>query len=277
MTFKAAVVKAIAPLTLRLSKAVASTGLCSRRIAEQWIASGRVTINGANKITTMSYIVNAQDEIYLDGKPLKAAKFQEAPRLYAVNKLRGEVIVRTETAKTRPLLSDRLELLLKGKLAPTVKGQNSTDVSTLKPVTWLDFQTEGICLMTNNGKLARILNNPDSGMHRNYKVRVHGLITASKLDGLRRGMFIDGIKYKGIDATIERTLNTISWMNLTVKESRPGLIKNIFKALHLTPIRIICTEFGPYSASKYLPDGTEYSQLQIQPHILTLLRSSESK
>jgi 23S rRNA pseudouridine2605 synthase len=273
MTFKTAVVKAVAPLSLRLSKVVSSTGICSRRIAEQWIASGRVSI-GENKITTMSYVVNAEDKIFLDGKPLFAAKFEEAPRLYAVNKLRGEVIVRTETAKSRPLLADRLELLLKGKLAPTVKGLSSTDVSTLKPVTWLDFQTEGICLMTNNGKLARILNNPDSGMHRNYKVRVHGLITESKLDGLRRGMFIDGIKYKGIDATIERTMNTISWMNLTVKESRPGMIKKIFKALHLTPVRMICTEFGPYDAKTLLPAGTEYVQLQIQPHILTMLRSN---
>jgi 23S rRNA pseudouridine2605 synthase len=262
--------KVIIPTLLRLSKLVSDTGVCSRRTAEKWIAAGRVSIDKV-PVKIMSYTAKSDDKVYLDGQLLEMGKFTERPRLWAVNKLKGEVLAQTDTA-TRPLLMDRLRTLMDGKLAPSLSGLDSTDVDTLKTVSWLDYRTEGLCLITNNAQLAKIMGSVESGLHRTYRVRVHGLITESKLSGLRRGMLIDGIKYKPMDVSIERTMNTITWMNVKVSETRPRLITNIFKALHLTPLRIICTEFGSFQSSKILPPGTEYSEIQIEPQILRLLR-----
>lgn len=262
--------KAAAPVLLRLSKLLSNSGICSRRTAEKWIAAGRVSID-KTPIKAMSYTAKIDDKVYLDGQLIEATKFAERPRLWAVNKMKGEVIAQTDNA-TRPLLLDRLMALMNGKLSPSTSKLNSTDVSTLKTISWLDYQTEGLCLITNNAQLAKIMGAAVTGLHRSYRVRVHGFVTESKLSGLRRGMLIDGIKYKPMEVSIERTMKTITWMNIKVSETRPRLITNVFKSLHLTPLRIICTEFGSYESSKLLPEGTEYKELDIEPNILRLLR-----
>ena len=255
---------------VRLSKLVADTGVCSRRTAEKWIASGRVSVDNVT-VKGMTYQAKFDDKVYLDGQLLEKGKFDERPRLWAVNKMKGEVLAQTDS-QTRPLLMDRLRTMMEGKLSPTSQGLDSLDVSTLKTISWLDYQTEGICLITNNTQLAKIMGSEESEMHRLYRVRTHGLITESKLSGIRRGLLVDGVKYKPMEVSIERTMNTISWMNIKVTETRPRAITNVFKALHLTPLRIICTEFGPFQSSKLLPPGTEFHELQIEPHILRMLR-----
>ena len=255
---------------VRLSKLVADTGVCSRRTAEKWIASGRVSVDNVT-VKGMTYQAKFDDKVYLDGQLLEKGKFDERPRLWAVNKMKGEVLAQTDS-QTRPLLMDRLRTMMEGKLSPTSQGLDSLDVSTLKTISWLDYQTEGICLITNNAQLAKLMGSEESKMHRLYRVRTHGLITESKLSGLRRGLLVDGVKYKPMEVSIERTMNTISWMNVKVTETRPRAITNVFKALHLTPLRIICTEFGPFQSSKLLPPGTEFHELQIEPHILRMLR-----
>ena len=260
----------VVPTLMRLSKLVADTGVCSRRTAEKWIASGRVSIDKV-PVKAMSYTARSDDKVYLDGQLLEAGKFNERPRLWAVNKMKGEVLAQTDSA-TRPLLMDRLHSMMMGKLSPSFSGLDSTDVTTLKTISWLDYETEGLCLITNNTKLAKIMGDANTGLHRVYRVRVHGFITESKLSGLRRGMLIDGVKYKPMEVQIERTLSTITWVIVKVFETRPRLITNTFKALHLTPLRIICTEFGSFQSSKLLPVGTEYAELQIEPNILSLLR-----
>lgn len=265
-----AAAKATGPVVVRLSKLVADTGVCSRRTAEKWIASGRVSIDKI-PIKVMSYQAKVGDKVYLDGQLLEREKFVERPRLWAVNKMRGEVLAQTDL-QSRPLLMDRLHQMMAGKLAPSSSGLDSLDVTTLKTVSWLDYQTEGLCLITNNAQLAKIMGSTESGLHRMYRVRAHGLITESKLSGLRRGMLIDGVKYKPMEVSIERTMNTITWLHIKVTETRPRAITNMFKHLHLTALRIICVEFGSFQSSKLLPPGTEYSEVQIEPNILRMLR-----
>ena len=262
--------KTAAPVLFRLSKLVADTGVCSRRTAEKWIASGRVSVDKI-QVRMTSYQTKEGDKVYLDGQLLEKGKFDERPRLWAVNKMRGEVLSQTDS-QNRPLLMDRLHGLMEGKLAPACNELDALDVTSLKTISWLDYQTEGLCLITNNAHLAKIMGSQDSGLHRTYRVRTHGLITESKLAGLRRGLLIDGVKYKPMEVSIERTMNTITWLSLKMVETRPRAITNIFKNLHLTALRIICTEFGPFRSEKLLPPGTEYHELQIEPHILKMLR-----
>ena len=141
---------------------------------------------------------------------------------------------------------------------------------------WLDFQTEGLCLLTNNGMLAKLMNDPRHGLTRSYRARVHGLITESKLCGLRRGMSLDGVKYNAMDVTLEKTANTISWMHLRMTHSRPHQIQKTFKALHLSATRLICTEIGPFSLTEVLPRGNAWAELQIPPAMFSKLRSAST-
>jgi len=265
--------------------------VCSRREAEKWIAAGRITVND-EPVKHMSATISASDidKILLDGAPLTRVKFQERPRLFAIHKLRGEGLTETDPTKKRPQLLDRAKLLL----GPTLKlsstsspssssaksssssSSSSNTVSTLKPVLWLDFQTEGLCLLTNNGMLAKLMNDPRHGLSRSYRARVHGLITESKLCGLRRGMSLEGVKYNAMDVTLEKTANTISWMHLRMTHSRPHQIQKTFKALHLSATRLICTEIGPFNLTDVLPRGTPWTELQIPPTFFSKLRSAST-
>ena len=265
--------------------------VCSRREAEKWIAAGRITVND-EPVKHMSATISASDadKIRLDGAPLTRVKFQERPRLFAIHKIRGEGLTDTDPTKKRPQLLDRAKLLLGPTLKLSSTGSHSISSSsstksssssssltsitssTLKPVLWLDFQTEGLCLLTNNGMLAKLMNDPRHGLTRSYRARVHGLITESKLCGLRRGMSLEGIKYNAMDVTLEKTANTISWMHLRMTHSRPHQIQKTFKALHLSATRLICTEIGQFSLTDVLPRGTAWAELQIPPAIFSKLR-----
>jgi 23S rRNA pseudouridine2605 synthase len=261
------------PEVQRLSKLIAETGLCSRRAAEKWIASGRVSVND-EKITLMSATITKQDEVKLDGLPVNTVRTLSVPKLFAVNKVRGEVIANSDPSKNRPLLFNRISHDLIPKYPKFVSGPNKLDVSLLKPVTWLDYETEGLCLLTNSGKLARIMNDPVNEYRKVYRARIHGLVTDSKLKGLRRGIVIDGVKYGPMDVSVERTANTISWMRLDLLESKRHHVRTSMKALHLSVTRLILTDFGPYNIAQLLPENLPLNEVHLHPSTLTLYRKA---
>lgn len=144
--------------------------------------------------------------------------------------------------------------------------------NTLRPVYRLDFNAEGLCLVSNNGALCRLLDSPEVALKRKYRVRVHGLITESKLHGLRRGLTVDGIKYKPIECSIDRApRGTNSWLTLTLTESKAKAIKKCLKSLYLNVQRIICVGFGPYNLGDLKPGA--YQELELTPELLTLWRT----
>jgi 23S rRNA pseudouridine2605 synthase len=275
----------------RLSKLIAQSGCCTRRQAEKWIAAGRVTVND-EPVRVLWASVSAADasKVHLDGLPLVRVKFPEPPRLFAVHKLRGEVLTEVDEIKKRPLLLERARGLLGPLLQLSASSSSSSSVamaaktpaptakastpSTLKPVLWQDFMTEGLCILTNNGVLAKLMNDARTGLPRAYRVRVHGLVTESKLSGLRRGMLLDGTKYTPMEVTLEQTANTISWLHLRMTSARPHQIQNTLKALYLEPLRVICTEVGPFKLTDVLPRGAEAVELAIPPDVFRKLRAT---
>jgi 23S rRNA pseudouridine2605 synthase len=261
-----------APALQRLSKFVALTGVCSRREAEKWIHEGRITVNGAI-VKTVAMSVASTDKIILDGMMLESNKTIVTPRLWAVYKMAGELVAQNDI-KNRPTMFKRLEDLM----GPTLRRNNQISKNTalvgdLKPISRLEYNAEGLCFLTDNGKLARLLDS-SSEMRRQYRVRVHGAITDSKLSGIQRGMLVDGIKYQPMNVKVDRTANTISWMTIDTNERRPGAIKAIFKKLFLTPTRIICTGLGPYKSSEILPQGMDWAEIKLTPEVLKLFRQS---
>lgn len=167
--------------TIRLSKAIASTGVCSRRDADTWIKEGRITVN-YERIRSIGKLVSKDDKICVDGIELKKHVNYDKPRLWMVYKLPGELVARSDPSKKRPVVLDRLRNL-------------KVHSEILKPINRLEFGMEGLLLVTNSARLASVMQSLQSGIERKYRLRVHGKVTPSKLDGLQRGLLVNGTKY----------------------------------------------------------------------------------
>jgi 23S rRNA pseudouridine2605 synthase len=253
----------------RLSKFIAQSGLGSRRDAELWVKSGRVTVNGKVVASPAEKITTLVDSVIVDGVPVvnyvpqrSAGRLEiDRPRIWALSKLRGELVALHDRNKGRPLLFDRIKTLIRGY-----------NPEKLRPVDRLDFNSEGLMLMTNHPSLSRYLNSDAAALVRVYKVRVHGLINKSKISALQRGAFVRGIKYKPFSVTLERQSNTISWLTLTMKEDQSRAIQKVLGKLALRPLRIIRTDFGPFSLEE-MPAGS-VKELRLTPQIVSAWRKS---
>ncbi len=160
-----------APKLERLQKILAQAGVASRRHAEELIAAGRVQVNGNVVTTPGSKADAARDHIRVDGKLIRSA---ERLRYFVLNKPKGFV-----TTVSDP----------EGR--PTVMQFFGKTHERLYPVGRLDYQSEGLLLVTNDGELANRLTHAASGVEKTYLVKVSGRPTAAELDALRRGVAID--------------------------------------------------------------------------------------
>src|ERR1700722_5207606 len=161
----------------RLQKILAQAGIASRRKAEEIILEGRVQVNGTVVNTLGTRHDFAKDHIRVDGKLLSGPEQQ---RYYMLNKPRGYVTTLDDPEK-RPTV---MQLMAKQKSGP--HGDNVR----LYPVGRLDYLSEGLLLMTNDGNLANKLSKAAAGVEKTYLVKVSGTPTAESIDQLRRGIMI---------------------------------------------------------------------------------------
>jgi 23S rRNA pseudouridine2605 synthase len=110
----------------------------------------------------------------------------------------------------------------------------------------LDFNTEGLLLLTNDGGLARALELPDTGWLRRYRVRAHGEVTQAQLDELKNGIEVDGVKYGPIDATLERDQRANVWLVFAIREGKNREVRNVLAHLGLEVNRLIRVSYGPF-------------------------------
>jgi len=209
----------------RIAKVIARAGLASRREAEAWIEAGRVAVNGGT-IRSPALDVTGSDRITVDGEPLPA---RERTRLFLYHKPRGLMTTHADP-QGRPTIFQKLP----------------AGLPRLISVGRLDFNTEGLLLLTNDGALARVLELPATGWLRRYRVRAHGAVTQRALDGLRNGVTISGIRYGAIDAALERTQGSNLWLNFAIREGKNREVRNVLSHLELTVTRLIRVSFGPF-------------------------------
>jgi 23S rRNA pseudouridine2605 synthase len=212
---------------------IARAGLGSRREAETWIAAGRVAINGAI-IASPAVNVTPHDKVMVDGKPLPA---RERTRLFLFHKPRGLV-----TTSADP----------EGR--PTIFGGLPKNLPRLISVGRLDLNTEGLLLLTNDGGLARVLELPETGWLRRYRVRAHGKVTQEALDALRDGIEVEGVRYGPIEASLDREQGSNNWLTFAMREGKNREIRNVLGALGLQVNRLIRVSFGPFQLGE-LADG----------------------
>jgi 23S rRNA pseudouridine2605 synthase len=217
----------------RIAKVIARAGLASRREVEGWIAAGRVAVNDA-VIRSPALNVTDRDRIAVDGNPLPA---RERTRLFLYNKPRKLMTTHADP-KGRPTIFDNLP----------------KELPRLISVGRLDFTTEGLLLLTNDGALARVLELPATGWLRRYRVRAHGAITQDKLDALRKGVTVDGIHYGPIEAVLDRVQGSNLWLTFAIREGKNREVRNVLGHLDLSVTRLIRVSFGPFQLGE-LADG----------------------
>ena len=213
----------------RIAKVIARAGLASRRNAEEWIAAGRVAVNG-EVIRSPALNVSAGDRISVDGQPLPA---RERTRLFLYHKPRGLMTTHADP-QGRPTIFQ--------KLPP--------HLPRLVSVGRLDFNTEGLLLLTNDGALARALELPATGWLRRYRVRAHGAVTQPQLDTLRGGITIGGIHYGDIEAALDRVQGSNLWLTFAIREGKNREVRNVLGHLGLTVTRLIRVSFGPFQLAE---------------------------
>jgi 23S rRNA pseudouridine2605 synthase len=209
----------------RVAKVVSRAGLCSRRDAEEWVTQGRVAVNG-RIINSPALDVTTRDVITVDGKPLPAP---ERTRLFMYHKPRGLMTTHADP-EGRPTVFDHLP----------------DGLPRLISIGRLDFNTEGLLLLTNDGGLARTLELPDTGWLRRYRVRAHGDVTQGQLDELKKGVEVDGVKYGSIDATLERDQGANVWLVFAIREGKNREVRNVLAHLGLEVNRLIRVSYGPF-------------------------------
>jgi 23S rRNA pseudouridine2605 synthase len=244
----------------RIAKVIARAGLASRREAEGWIAAGRIAVNGET-IASPALNVGADDKVTVDGKPLPA---RERTRLFLFHKPRGFLTSHGDP-RGRPTI---FKVLPKG-------------LPRLVTVGRLDFNTEGLLLLTNEGALARALELPATGWLRRYRVRAHGSVRQEDLDGLRDGVTIDGIRYGPIEASADRTKGSNVWLTFAMREGKNREVKNVLGRLGLTVSRLIRVSFGPFQLGDLAPAAimevkTRTLREQIGPKLAALIRADFS-
>ena len=220
----------------RIAKVMARAGLASRREAEAWIAAGRVAVNGV-VIATPAVKVGPKDTVTVDGKPLPQ---RERTRLFLFHKPRGLV---TTTADPE------------GR--PTIFGALPKHLPRLVTIGRLDFNTEGLLLLTNDGGLARVLEHPDTGWLRRYRVRAHGSVSQAQLDALRGGITLDGIRYGPIEAAVDRLQGANIWLTFAIREGKNREVRNVLGHLGLDVNRLIRVSFGPFQLGELAEGAVE--------------------
>jgi 23S rRNA pseudouridine2605 synthase len=210
---------------MRIAKAMARAGLCSRRDGERWIADGRVSVNG-RILTTPAVEVGPDDRVLVDGAALPSA----APaQIWRYHKPRGLVTTHADP-EGRPTVFDALPV----------------EMPRVVSIGRLDFNTEGLLLLTNDGALARHLELPATGWLRRYRVRAFGRVSQADLDTLKEGVTIDGVRYGGIDAAIDSVQAGNMWLTIGLREGKNREVRRILGSLSLEVNRLIRVSYGPF-------------------------------
>jgi len=220
----------------RIAKLLARAGVASRREVERMIAEGRIAIEG-EKLTTPATLLNDLRGVTVDGTPVKSAQSTRLFRFYKP----PTTLTAERDPKGRPTIYDRLP-----------KG-----LPRLMPVGRLDFMTEGLLLLTNDGELKRKLELPRTAVVRTYRARAFGNVTQEQLEDLAEGITIEGIHYGSINANLERRTGRNCWIEMSLTEGKNREVRRILAHLGLQVSRLIRTSYGPFTAAGLEPGAVD--------------------
>lgn len=195
---------------MRINKFLAENGIASRRHADEMVAAGRVKING--ETASLGADVDEADELVIDGKPLVRA--EKKLEYYLMNKPKGVLSTVSDDRGRKTVMS----------LLPA-------DAGRVFPVGRLDYSTEGLLLLTNDGDLSYRLTHPKSEIPKTYLARVEGTMTEKDLNRIRSGIELDGVLTKKCRAHIVETNKSYTKVHVTITEGKNRQVRRMFEAI----------------------------------------------
>ena len=195
---------------MRINKFLAEHGIASRRHADEMIEKGRVKING--EIATLGANVEENDTVLVDDVPVSTA--EKIEEYYIMNKPKG-VLCTVSDDRGRKTVMD---------LLPEGAGR-------VFPVGRLDYETEGLLILTNDGDLAFRLTHPTSEIPKTYLARIEGTMTEKDLNRIRSGIELDGVMTKKCKAHIVETHKEYTKVHVTITEGKNRQIRRMFEAI----------------------------------------------
>ncbi len=222
----------------KLQKVLAQAGFGSRRTMEEWIAAGRVSVNGEPASLGMRVVEG--DLVKAERRTIRVGEKNDAARVLLYHKPEGEIVSRDDPEK-RASVFDKL---------PKVRGQKWIAIGRL------DFNTSGLLIFTTSGELANRLMHPRFEVEREYAVRVQGAMTEAQMDqALKQGVELeDGlVKFEKLEDHGGEGFN--HWYRVILKEGRNRVVRRTFEALGLPVSRLMRVRFGVISLPPRLKRG----------------------
>ena len=237
----------------RLQKILSQAGIASRRASEQYMRDGRVSVNGTTVFELGTKADPAKDDIRVDGRRVK---IPERHRYILLNKPTGYVTTRSDPQR-RPTVIDLL-----------------ADVREyVYPVGRLDFDSEGLLILTNDGDLAARLTHPSHGIARVYEARVLGVPDAHDLARLAKGIMIDGRRTQPAVVTVLSSRENAAILEITVREGRNRQVRNMCDAIGHPVSTLRRVAIGPIRDSRLRPGRWR----ELQPAEVGRLQSASSQ
>ena len=222
---------------MRIHKFLSHSGITSRRRGEELVKEGRVTVNGT--IATIGQVIDEnKDKVMVNGKEIIATTTHTT---YIINKPRFVVSTVSDPQGRRTVVS----LIPKG--------------GHLYPVGRLDYESEGLMLLTSDGDLAYNLTHPKFEIEKTYSVQVKGKLTPSKIQRLEKGVVIDGKRTAQATIELGETTEDRTWFNITIHEGRNRQIRKMCAIVGLPVTRLIRLSMGDYNLGELKPG--EYQKL----------------
>lgn len=226
-------------MEIRLQKILSAAGVASRRAAEEYITQGRVMVNGRT-VTELGTKANPEaDDIRVDGRRLKTPKTRRYILLY---KPRGYITTRSDPQQ-RPTVID---LLTAGGVREYVY-----------PVGRLDYDSEGLLILTSDGELAAQLTHPRHGVEREYHVRVRGVPEERQVERLARGIMVEGRRTTPAEVRIAKTLEAESGpqavLSIVIREGRNRQVRHMCDAIGHPVVRLRRVRIGPITDDRIRP------------------------
>lgn len=212
--------------TQKLHKMLAQAGLGSRRAMEEWIRSGRVTVNGV--VAGIGTRVTPHDVIRVGRRLVRWPAPQQLPRVVRYHKPEGEIVSRDDP-EGRPTVFDKL---------PKVRGAKWVNVGRL------DYNTCGLLVFTTSGELANRMMHPRFAVEREYAVRILGQLKPEQVAKLKRGIALDDGPARCSAVEDEGGEGANHWYRIVLAEGRNRIVRRMFSALGVTVSRLMRVRFG---------------------------------
>jgi len=220
-------------MTVRLQKLIAGTGLASRRKAEALIAAGRVMVNGKTVTELGTKVDPERDHVKVDGKHLSAPQ----PFVYLMLNKPKNVVSTLDDPGGRTTVKDCLR---------------GVSVRVF-PVGRLDFDSEGLMLLTNNGELAQAMLHPRYHVPKTYLIKVKGVLTDEDIRNLEQGVRLDDGMTGPAQVKKVRKVEANSWLEITIREGRTHQVKRMLETVGHPVIKLLRIRMGSLSLGDLQP------------------------